>query len=74
MMNNYFWWFKQAFTAILSLAFLALGVQTLISAYHLPNPLTFIMAFFSASLIILISLVGVIYPVVQVYTSLRDRR
>ena len=74
MMNNYFWWFKHAVIAILSMAFLMLGVQTLVAAYGLANPLYFIMTFFSASLIILISLVGIAYPVVQVYTMLKPKR
>lgn len=73
-MNNYFWWFKHAVIAILSVAFLILGLQTLIASYSLANPLNFIMAFFSASLIILMSLVGIAYPVVQVYTLLKPKR
>lgn len=73
-MNDYFWWFKYAIIAVLSIAFLIIGVQTLIASYSLTNPLTFIMAFFSASLIILISLVGIAYPVVQMYTLLKLKR
>jgi di/tricarboxylate transporter len=70
-MNNYFWWFKHAAIAILSIVFLILGVETLVASYRLANPLNFIMAFFSSSLIILISLVGILYPVLQVYTLLK---
>jgi hypothetical protein len=73
-MNDYFWWLKHAVIALLSIAFLILGVQTLVASYSLSNPLNFIMAFFSASLIILMSLVGIVYPVVQVYTMLKPKR
>jgi di/tricarboxylate transporter len=72
-MNHYLWWFKHALIAILSMIFLVVGVQTLIAAYRLANPLVFIMTFFSASLIILISLVGIAYPVIQVYTLLKQK-
>lgn len=74
MMKTYSWWFKQAVIAMLSVAFLMLGVQTLVASYSLANPLYFIMTFFSSNLIILISLVGIIYPVLQVYTLLKPRQ
>jgi di/tricarboxylate transporter len=74
LMNNYFWWFKQAVIAILSITFLILGVQTLVASYGLANPLYFIMTFFSSSLIILISLIGILYPAVQVYTLLKQKQ
>ena len=74
MMKTYSWWFKHAVIAILSVFFLILGVETLIAAYGLANPLNFIMAFFSASLIILMSIVGILYPLVQVYTLLRQKQ
>lgn len=72
-MKSYFWWFKHAAMTILSIVFLILGVETLVAAYRLTNPLNFIMVFFSSSLIILISLVGILYPVMQVYTLLRPK-
>jgi di/tricarboxylate transporter len=74
MMKTYSWWFKHAVIAILSVFFLILGVETLIASYRLPNPLNFIMAFFSASLIILMSIVGILYPLVQVYTLLKQKQ
>jgi hypothetical protein len=73
-MKTYFWWFKQAAMTILSVGFLILGVETLVASYSLGNPLNFIMVFFSSNLIILISLVGVLYPVVQVYTLLKAKQ
>jgi di/tricarboxylate transporter len=74
MMKTYSWWFKHAVIAILSIVFLILGVETLVASYRLPNPLNFIMVFFSSSLIILISLVGILYPVLQVYALLKPRQ
>jgi di/tricarboxylate transporter len=73
-MKTYFWWFKHAAMTILSVVFLILGVETLVASYRLPNPLNFIMVFFSSSLIILISLVGILYPVLQVYALLKPRQ
>jgi hypothetical protein len=73
-MNNCIWWLKHAAITILSIVFLILGVQTLIASYSLANPLNFIMVFFSASLIILMSLIGIAYPVVQVFTLLKLKR
>jgi len=70
-MKTYSWWFKQAVIAILSIVFLILGVETLVASYRLANPLNFIMVFFSSNLIILISLVGILYPVLQVYALLK---
>ena len=60
--------------AFLSLLFLVLGIETLIASYRLNNPLNFIMAFFSASLIILVSIVGVLYPVAQVYSLFKPKK
>jgi len=72
-MNACLMWFKYAAMIVLSIVFLILGIETLTASYRLANPLTFIMTFFSASLIILISLVGILYPVVQVYILLKKK-
>ena len=73
-MKTYSWWFKHAVITILSIVFLILGVETLVASYRLANPLNFIMAFFSSNLIILISLVGILYPVLQVYALLKPKQ
>ena len=73
-MNSWFWWVKNAALTLVSLLFLVLGVETLIASYRLNNPLTFIMGFFSASLIILVSAVGVLYPVIQVFGLFKARK
>lgn len=65
--------FRQGMLGILSFAFLLFGIYTLVYAYRLTNPLEFIMTFFSSSLMILISLIGLIYPTVRVYQRWRSR-
>lgn len=61
------WWGKNILIGFLSLFFLLFGVETLVGAFQLKNPLEFIMYFFSSSLIVLISLVGILYPTLQIH-------
>ena len=63
-------WVQYIIIEILSLVFLIFGADTLIGSYSLKNPMEFIMYFFSSSLIILISLVGIIYPIFQIHAFL----
>jgi hypothetical protein len=70
-MGSWFWWGKNIFIALFSLFFLLFGIQALISSYSMKNPLEFIMCFFSSSLIILISIVGIIYPSFRIKTILK---
>jgi hypothetical protein len=65
--GSWLWWGKNGFIGVLSLFFLIFGIEGLIAAYTLNNPMEFIMYFFSSSLIILISLVGVIYLLFRIY-------
>ena len=65
-------WIKQIFIALCSLLFLTFGVYLFLGAYGMKNPFEFIMTFFGSNLIILISLVGLIYPAVKIYLYLRD--
>ena len=67
-MGSWIWWGKNICIALLSLFFLLFGVQSLIASYSLKNPLEFIMFFFSSCLIILISIVGIIYPAFRIKT------
>jgi len=71
MMVASLWWGKMILIGFFSLFFLIFGIETLIGAFHLNNPLEFIMYFFSASFMILVSLVGILYPVFQVYDHLK---
>jgi hypothetical protein len=54
-------WVKNIIVLLLSLLFLIIGVNTLWGSYSLKNPLEFVMYFFSASLLILVCIVGIIY-------------
>jgi len=65
---------KNLLIAALSVFFLLFGVETLIGAFNLDNPFEFIMYFFAASLIILISLVGIIYPAFQIRSFFQPRK
>jgi fumarate reductase subunit D len=70
-MGSCFWWGKMILAGFLSLFFLVFGIETLIGAFHLKNPLEFIMYFFSASFMILVSLVGMLYPAFRVHARLK---
>jgi hypothetical protein len=54
-------WIKNIAVLLLSLLFLTIGINTLSGSYSLNNPLEFVMYFFSASLLILVCIVGIIY-------------
>jgi hypothetical protein len=69
-MGSWFWWLKILSIGVFSLFFLVFGVEVLIGSYGLKQPQFFIMYFFSGSFITLISLVGVLYPVFQIYAYL----
>jgi hypothetical protein len=73
-MGSYFWWGKMILIGFFSLFFLIFGIETLIGAFHLKNPLEFIMYFFSASLMVLVSIVGILYSVFQVHAHLKTGR
>lgn len=53
---KYRWWFFQIIMMLFSLFFLVFGIELIIGSYSLKDPFTFIMTFFAASFIILISL------------------
>lgn len=52
---------KNIAVLILSVFFLIIGINTLIGSYQLKNPFEFVMYFFSASLLILVCIAGLIY-------------
>ena len=54
-------WIKNLAVLIISLFFLIIGINTLVGSYQLKNPFEFIMYFFSASLLILVCISGLIY-------------
>lgn len=72
---KYSWWCIQCIMILLSIFFTIFGIDLLIGAYSTSNPFTFIMVFFSSSLIILISLtilIGIIIKIIRVYKSLKS--
>jgi len=62
-MNHLWWWGKNLIILCGSLFFLFFGISNLLHSYKVSNPLEFIVFFFSSSLMILISVTGVIYVV-----------
>jgi len=69
---SWLWWLKLLVIGGVSLVLLILGINTILSAYLLKNPLEFIMLFFSASFMILLGLTGLIYPVCRIHAVLKD--
>lgn len=67
-------WGKALFITALSLLFLTMGIDMLVAAYRVKNPLYFIMTFFSSSLIIMISITGFLYSTIRIYNFLRKKR
>jgi len=74
LMGSRAYWGKNIIIAFLSIFFLLFGINALISAYNTKNPLEFIMYFFSSSLIILISVVGIIYPFLRIRAVLKRKK
>ena len=66
-MNILIWWLLKVIVGVASLVFFAVGVDVLIASYALTNPAEFIMYFFSSSLLILVSIVGIIYVSFQIH-------
>lgn len=73
-MGSCFWWGKNILIALFALFFLTFGIETLIGSFLLKNPLEFIMYFFSASFMILVSLAGILYPAFQVHAFFKTRK
>ena len=71
-------WTKKIVLTLMACGFLVFGIQVLIAAYDLENPLHFLLTFFSANLIILISAALLVGFGFQIRESLlaarRDRR
>ena len=75
MYMKYTWWILQIVLILVSLFFLLFGVDLLRAAYTLDDPFQFIMTFFAASFIILISLAlgtGFMIKIVRVWRRLKD--
>lgn len=69
---KYSWWIFQVIGMLISAFFLVFGTDLMIGAYSLKDPFTFIMTFFAASFVLLISLtlmVSFLIKMVRVYRS-----
>lgn len=73
-MGSGLWRGKLILITLFSLFFLIFGIENLIGAFALKNPLEFIVYFFSASLMVLISIVGLVYVFFQFRTSLSTEK
>jgi len=67
------WWIKIFVIGVCSVFFLIFGIEVLIGAYTLKHPQLFIMYFFSGCFISLVSLIGIIYPFLQIYEFIYHR-
>jgi hypothetical protein len=70
-MNAFFWWISKLLIGLASLFFLVRGIDVLVHSYSLNNPAEFIMYFFSSSMLILVSAVGVIYCIVRIFRRIK---
>ena len=71
---KYLWWTAQIVCILISLFFLVFGIDLIRGAYGLNDPFSFIMTFFAASFIILISLTLVLVStikMIRVYRRLK---
>ncbi|MBW2655907.1 MAG: hypothetical protein JRC91_13590 [Deltaproteobacteria bacterium] len=67
---KYTWWIFQVGMMLVSIFFLIFGFDLIIGAYSLKDPFSFIMTFFSASFVILISLalaISFLIKMIRVY-------
>jgi hypothetical protein len=72
-MGSWSWWAKILSVGFFSVFFLIFGIEILIGSYGLRNPQIFVMYFFSGSFISLIGLIGMLYPLFQIYEFLRPQ-
>jgi hypothetical protein len=73
-MASYLWWGKNILIAFCALFFLLFGIEALMGSFLLKNPLEFIMYFFSASFMVLVSLVGILYPTLKIHALFKMRK
>jgi hypothetical protein len=67
-------WIKNVLILVLSLIFLIIGINTLLGSFHLKNPVEFVMYFFSACLLIMVCIVGLIYFFFRFYPGKQKER
>jgi TRAP-type C4-dicarboxylate transport system permease small subunit len=65
-------WIKNTVVLLFSVFFLIFGVNILWNSFSVNNPHEFIMLFFSASLMILVCIVGIIYFIFRFFPNKQD--
>ena len=68
------WWIRQIVLILIGCFFLVFGIQLLVAAYGLADPISFILTFFASNFVILISAALVAGFVYRVVTALRQNR
>lgn len=72
---KYTWWICQILLVLVSIFFFLFGLDLLISSYRLTDPFTFIMTFFAASFVLLISAalcITFMIKMIRVYRRIRN--
>lgn len=73
---KYTWWLLQIIMTLVSGFFLVFGVDLMIGSYSLNDPFSFMMTFFAASFIILISLtltISFLIKMIRVYRQIHQQ-
>jgi hypothetical protein len=68
------WWIRQIGLILLGSFFLMFGIQLLVAAYRLADPMTFIFTFFASNFVILISATLIVGFVYRVITAVKHSR
>ena len=68
------WWLRQILLTGIACFFVYFGISLLVASYRLQDPFSFIMTFFAANLMILISVVMVMGFVVRMRRAMRIDR
>lgn len=69
------WWIFQVLLLLVSIFFFLFGLDLLVSAYRLKDPFSFIMTFFAASFVLLISAalaITFLIKMIRVYRRIRN--
>lgn len=73
---KYTWWIFQVSMMLVSIFFLIFGFDLIIGSYSLNDPFSFIMTFFAASFVILISLalsISFLIKMISVYRHINNQ-
>ncbi|WP_299976789.1 hypothetical protein [Desulfobacula sp.] len=73
---KYTWWIFQVSMMLVSIFFLVFGFDLIIGSYSLNDPFSFIMTFFAASFVILISLalsISFLIKMISVYRHINNQ-